>query len=186
MEETRRRIARATFELHGLLGPAKTTVAAIAERAGVERATVYRHFPNDLALFRGCIGHGLQAFPFPDPQRWREVDDPEQRLRAGLAELYDYYRRTDHIWPNVLRDLPTMPVFQRANAEAGVFDYFANVRSVLADGWRTSGRNRSAVVRAAVGHAADFQTWYSLVHSHGLTDRQAVEAMTAMVHCLAQ
>lgn len=188
MEDTRRRIAKATFELHGLIGPAKTTIAGIAERAGVERATVYRHFPDDLALFRGCVGHGVSAHPFPDPAAWRSIDDPEERLRAGLTDLYAYYRETEFIWPNVLRDMPSMPTFQQANAEAGVFAYFDEVRSVLFEGWRITGRNRpsrAAVVRAAVGHATEFQTWQSLVRGQRLDDRQAVEAMTAMVRCLA-
>ena len=184
MEDTRRRIAEAAFELHGLVGPAKTTIAAIAERAGVERATVYKHFPDDLALFRGCVGHGMTAHPPPDPAVWAAIEEPEERLRAGLTTLYAYYRRTENIWFNVLRDLPTMPTFQQANAEAGVFDHFDRVRSVLSEAWRTSGRRRS-LVRGAVGHAIDFHTWHSLVRVQGLSDRQAVEAMTVMVRCLA-
>jgi AcrR family transcriptional regulator len=189
MEDTRRRIAQATFELHGLIGPAKTTIAAIAERAGVERATVYRHFPDDLALFRGCVGHGVAAHPFPDLTQLRSGDDPEKRLRAGLTRLYAYYRETEGIWPNILRDMPDLPVFQQANAEAGVFAYFAEVGAVLSEGWRITGRNRSsrtALLRAAVGHATEFQTWHGLVRGQGLEDRQVVEMMTVMVRCLAE
>jgi AcrR family transcriptional regulator len=185
MEHTRRRIAKATFELHALIGPAKTTIAGIAERAGVERATVYRHFPDDLALFRGCVGHGLAAHPPPDPAAWRAIDDAEQRLRAGLTALYAYYRRTENIWVNVLRDMPTMPAFQQANAEAGVFVYFEEISSVLSEPWHPAERSRSNLVRGAIGHATEFPTWHSLVRSQGLSDRQAVEAMTTMVRCLA-
>lgn len=180
MDDTRRRIAKATFELHTEIGPAKTTIAGIAERAGVERATVYRHFPDDLTLFRGCVGHGMAANPFPATAPWAAIDDPDDRLRAGLADVYAYYRATEFVWPNILRDLPSMPVFQQVNAEAGVFAYFDEVRAVLGKGW-----GRGALVRGAIGHAVDFQTWHSLVRSHGLNDRQAVEAMTAMVRCLA-
>jgi AcrR family transcriptional regulator len=182
MDETRRRIARATFELHALVGPAQTTVAAIAERAGVERATVYRHFPDDLSLFRGCIGHGIEAHPFPETSAWAAIEDPQERLRTGLEALYRFYRRTEHIWPNILHDLPSMPVFQQANAEAGVFAYFEEVRAVLSDGWR--GPNLR-LVRAAIGHATQFGTWQSLARGEGLGDRQAVEAVTAMVRGLA-
>ena len=189
MEDTRRRIAQATFELHGLIGPAKTTIAAIAERAGVERATVYRHFPDELALFRGCVGHGIAKHPFPDLTSLRSVDDPEQRLRAGLTRLYAYYRETEGIWPNILRDMPDLPLFQQVNAEAGMFAWFEEVRALLSEGWRITGRNRSsraATLRAAVGHATEFPTWHSLVRGHGLDDEQAVEAMTVMVRCLAE
>lgn len=185
MEETRRRIAKATFELHTSIGPAKTTIAGIAERAGVERATVYRHFPDDLNLFRGCIGHGIDAHPFPDTAQWAAIDDAELRVRAGLAALYAYYRRTEHVWINVLRDMPTMPLFQQASAEAGIFAYFEEVQTLLSEGWRGVGRSRFAVIRGAVGHAMDFHTWHSLVRMQGLTDRQAVEAMSVMVRCLA-
>ena len=189
VEATRRRIAQAAFELHGLIGPAQTTIAGVAERAGVERATVYRHFPDDLSLFRACIAHGMGAHPFPDPATWGSVDDPADRLRMGLAELYAFYRRTAYVWVNVLRDMPRLPTFQQANAEAGVFAYFEEVGAVLSEGWRIAGRNRSsraALLRAAVGHATEFQTWHGLVRGHGLDDRQVVEMMTVMVRCLAE
>lgn len=186
MEKTRRRIAKATFELHGLIGPARTTIAAIAERAGVERATVYKHFPDDLSLFRGCVGHGMAAHPPPDIAPWVATEDPEERLRLALTTLYEYYRRTANILANVLRDMPTMPLFQQANAEAGVFAYFDEAQSVLSQDWGASGRSRSILVRAAVGHAIAFPTWQSLTSVQGLSDRQAVEAMVVMVRCLAR
>lgn len=184
MEETRRRIAQATFELHTLIGPARTTIAAIADRAGVERATVYRHFPDERALFRGCVGHGMSTHPFPDVDPWTAIGDPEERLRVALTTLYTYYRRTEHVWPNILRDLPTMPVFQQVNAEAGVFAFFERVRSILAEGWQVTGRDRQ-LIRGSISHATDFPTWHSLVRQNGLTDKQAVRAMTAMVRSLA-
>ena len=184
MEETRRRIAKATFDLHALVGPAKTTIAAIAERAGVERATVYKHFPDDLSLFRGCVGHGMAAHPPPDPEPWKAIRDPAERLSTALAALFGYYRGTETIWTNILRDMPTMPELQQANAEAGVFDYFDQVRAILAEGWPVTGRERT-ILRAAVGHAIQFPTWESLVRTQSLSDRQAVEAMTVMVCGLA-
>lgn len=185
MEDTRRRIAKAAFELHGLIGPARTTIAGIAERAGVERATVYRHFPDDLALYRGCIGHGMAAHPFPDPVAWRAIADPEQKLRTGLTALYAFFGTVEYVMFNVLRDMPSMPVFQQANAEAGVFAFFEEAQKVLAESWRVTGRRR-APVHGAIGHAVEFQTWHSLVRTQGLTDAQAVEAMVAMVRCLAR
>lgn len=188
MEATRRRIAKAAFELHGSIGPAQTTIAAVAERAGVERATVYRHFPDDLSLFRACVGHGMAAHPFPDPAEWERLRDPAERLETGLTRLYAFYRGTEGIWANVLRDLPGMPVFQQANAEAGVFAFFDRVREGLSATWNVRGRNRGekrAVVAAGVGHAVQFETWRSLARVHGLGDDQAVRAMVTWIRCLA-
>lgn len=183
MEETRERIAKATFELHGLVGPARTTIAAIADRADVERATVYRHFPDELSLYHGCIGHGRASHPFPDVLPWKAIADPEGRLREGLRVLYRYFRTVEYILTKVVRDLPDMPVFQQAYAELGIFDYYDSVRVVLSEPYRR--RKRFCVISAAVGHATRFETWQSLVRREGLTDPQAVEAMVAMVRCLA-
>jgi AcrR family transcriptional regulator len=186
MEETRRRIAKATFELHAAVGPAYTTIADIADRAGVERATVYRHFPDELSLYRGCIGHGSAAHPFPATSPWRAIADPEQRLRTALAELYAYYRENESLMFNVFRDIPAMPVFAQATAESGMFDYFDGVGSVLAEGWPVRrGSRRGTLLRAAVGHAIEFQTWHSLARRQGLSDPQAVEVMTSMACCVA-
>ncbi|HVL33512.1 MAG TPA: helix-turn-helix domain-containing protein [Actinomycetota bacterium] len=183
MEETRARIAQATFELHGLVGPARTTIAAIAERAGVERATVYRHFPDELSLYHGCIGHGQAKHPFPDISPWRQITDGEERLRVALRAIYRFYRTVEYTFTNVERDLPTMPVFQQAYEELGIFALYQEIRSLLSEPYRK--RPRFKVISAAIGHATDFKTWQSLVRGQGLSDRQAIEAMVAMVHCLA-
>jgi AcrR family transcriptional regulator len=103
-EETRLRIARATLELHETVGPALTTRSAIAERAGVTRPTVYSHFPDDLSLGKACSSLGLSENPLPDPGRWEEISDPEERLRSALTDLYSYFRRREQLWANVLRD----------------------------------------------------------------------------------
>jgi len=183
MEQTRRRIAEATFDLHGLVGPAQTTIAAIAERAGVERATVYRHFPDELSLYRGCIGHGRAKHPFPDIGPVAAITDPEERLRTGLRILYRYFDSVEYVLTNVVRDLPSMPVFQEANAELGVFAYYESVRAVLSEPYRK--HKRHPVIAAAISHATQFQTWQSLVPNEGLSTRQAADAMVAMVRCLA-
>ncbi len=92
-EETRQRIVEATVELHKTVGMARTTISAIAEKAGVERLTVYRHFPDERALFSACSGHWNAANPPPDPASWTQVADPEERLRSALSEVYAYHRR---------------------------------------------------------------------------------------------
>jgi AcrR family transcriptional regulator len=185
MEETRRRIARAAFELHGSVGPARTTITAIADRAGVERATVYRHFPDDLSLLRACVGHGMTAFPPPDPGPWVAIEDPERRLRVALAELFAFYRRTEGVWFNAVRDLPLLPALARANEELGTFAHWQEMRSALVAGWGARG-SRRRLLDAALGHALDFRTWHSLVRTEGLSDQEAVEVIAAAVRGVAK
>src|SRR5689334_23081270 len=103
---TRQRIVDATVALHGSVGPAATTISAIAERAGVQRLTVYRHFPDKRALFQACSGHWAALHPLPDPSSWPAVADPAARLELALRELYAHYRETEQMTANIRRDLP--------------------------------------------------------------------------------
>src|SRR4028118_1080401 len=119
-EETRLRIARATLELHEILGPALTTRSAIAQRAGVTRPTVYSHFPDDLTLGKACSSLEMSDNPLPDPGRWEEIADPEERMRAALGDLYAYFRRRERLWAHVLREPETAlddPGAREADAE---------------------------------------------------------------------
>jgi AcrR family transcriptional regulator len=166
---TRRRIVEATVALHEARGVADTTISAIAERAGVERATVYRHFPDDRSLLTACTGHYLAAHPPPDPASFDQIADPEQRLRAGLAEVYAYHRRTEAMTAKALRDLPQIPM----------------LAEVLASGWVARDPD-DRLVRAAIGHAIDFQTWRSLAREGGLDDPEAVALMVTLACCLAR
>ena len=97
--ETRRRITEATVELHRTVGPARTTISAVAQRAGVQRATVYRHFPTDGDLFAACSAHWIGLHPYPAPDAWAGIEDPEQRTLTALCELYAYYRRSSRCSP---------------------------------------------------------------------------------------
>src|ERR671916_2681939 len=109
-EETRRRIVEATVELHQTVGMARTTISAIAEKAGVQRLTVYRHFPDERGLFSACTGLYMGANPPPDPASWTQVADPQERLRVALAEVYAYHRPTEPIFSNFSRALPVKPI----------------------------------------------------------------------------
>ena len=109
MEETRDRITRAAFELHATVGPAQATISAIAERAGVQRHTVYRHFPDIVDLIRACTAHGMEVTGLPQPAPWESIDDGLARLRVALGEMYAYYRANERMIGNILRDLPVMP-----------------------------------------------------------------------------
>ena len=181
-EETRRRIVEATVALHQTLGVVHTTISDIAARAGVERATVYRHFPDQRSLLAACTGHFVALNPRPDPAPWDEIADPEARLRTGLAEVFAYHRRTEQMTDRAARDLADAPVLR--DVLAPEFAYWVCVRDVLAAGWPVSAE-RSALVAAGAGHAVAFSTWRSLVREQGLDEAQAIAAMAAMVRFLA-
>jgi len=176
--ETRRRITETAVELHGTVGPAHTSISAIAERAGVQRSTVYRHFPDDAALFDACSSHWEAANPVPDMTAWLAIEDPDERLRMALVELYAYYRRTEQMMDNLHRDELTMPLV--AERFARYRGYLAAVQDLLTNGRAARGRRRENV-RAAVGHALAYTTWRSLTREQGLTDERAAALMCALV-----
>jgi AcrR family transcriptional regulator len=167
-DDTRERIVNAAIELHQTIGPAATTVSDIAERAGVGRVTVYRHFPDELTLFRACSGSYLQRNPLPDPQRWHEIADPLQRLRSALMEVYEYHRTHEAIFTHVLADVRDHEVMTPYHA------HWERAADVLVAPWRARGRRR-ALLRAGIGLALSFDAWRSLVRDHGLTNDQAVD-----------
>ncbi|MGH3144211.1 MAG: TetR/AcrR family transcriptional regulator [Rubrobacter sp.] len=179
-EETRRRILEATVEMHEALGPARTSISAIAEKAGVQRLTVYRHFPDERALFYACTGHYMGANPPPDPSSWTRIGDSEGRLRLALAEVYAYHRRTESMMSKVIRDAPSHPL-TRELVEP-YFQHWERMRGVLAVGWGVRGKKRELLL-AAIGHALDFQSWQSLARQQGLADERVVELMAGMVRC---
>jgi AcrR family transcriptional regulator len=178
---TRERIVEATVELHDSLGPARTTISAIAERAGVQRLTVYRHFPDERSLFEACSGHWAARNPAPDPSTWAALDDPEERLRVALTEIYAFYRATEGMTGNLLRDFPDSPVLQEVAAP--FLAYWQTVRDVLDDGWDARGRKRT-LLRAVIGHAVEFETWRSLARREGLEDAVAADAMVSLARAV--
>jgi AcrR family transcriptional regulator len=172
--ETRRRIVEAAVALHTSVGPARTTIAGIAERAGVQRHTVYAHFPDERELFRACSAHWNTQHAFPDPARWTEIDDPQRRLRAALHDFYGWYEDVE----------PDLAIFERdAQVHATMAELAAArhrrldaLRDLLASGW-----SRRRTVRGAIGHALEFETWRSLTRRQGLSRAQAVDAMLRFV-----
>jgi AcrR family transcriptional regulator len=181
--QTRLRITESTVELHDTLGPSRTSISAVAARAGVRRSTVYRHFPDEAALFAACSGHWMASHPLPDLAGWAAIEDPDERLRRALAELYSYYRRTQRMMENLHRDEATMPTVKQLFS--GFRDYLAAARELLTNGRHA--RSRTAwPVRAAIGHALAFPTWRSLTHEQGLDDIQAADLMFRLVAAAAQ
>jgi AcrR family transcriptional regulator len=177
-EATRQRITESAMELHGTLGPSRTSISAVAERAGVRRSTVYRHFPDEPALFAACSAHWVAANPRPDLDRWAAIEDPDERLRRSLEELYAYYRRTEGMLDNLLRDESTVPTVKRQFR--GFHDYLTAARDTLLAGRRARGRARQRV-QAAIGHAVAFTTWRSLASEQELDDGQAADLMCRLV-----
>jgi AcrR family transcriptional regulator len=176
VDQTRQRIVEATVELHGSVGPAATTIAAIADRAGVTRLTVYRHFPDQTALFGACSAHWASRQQLPDPGAWSQIGDPAARLRAGLADLYRFYRAGAGMLAHIHRDLAALPeAHQQALRDGDAL--FRDVLTAPFDG--TGDEHRR--LRAVIGHAISFWTWRSLCLDQGLTDTEAVQAMTAMI-----
>ena len=168
--------------LHGTLGPSRTSLSAVAAHAGVRRSTLYRHFPDETALFVACTAHWNEGNPQPDLERWAAIGDPEARLRTALEELYAYYGRTESMFANVLRDESTMPTVARMLTYYR--DYLARARDTLLAGRSERGRARRRV-RAAVGHALAFSTWHSLARDERLAGDDVVALVCALVAAAA-
>jgi AcrR family transcriptional regulator len=159
-EETRRRITEATVELHRTVGPAATRISEVARRAGVQRVTVYNHFPDEPSLLGACSAHWRALHPAPDPSQWSQTEDPAKRLRRGFRELYAWYRETEPMTANVLRDAELLPELRRI-VDNGLGAYLAGVRQTLAETVQAGGKAR-ARVEAAAGAAVDFHFWRAL------------------------
>lgn len=182
-EETRLRITEAAVDLHGSLGPAKTTISAVAERAGVQRATVYRHFPDEEALFGACSMHWLSQHPLPDLAEWAAIGDPGERLRTALSDLYAWFGRGEAMLELTTRDATLVPAM-RGPVELRSA-WLAAAGEAIVRGRRERGARRRRV-EAAVGHAISFATWRSLVREQGLSDADAVELMHGLVTLAAE
>jgi AcrR family transcriptional regulator len=176
--ETRRRITESAVALHGTLGPAHTTMSAVAEHAGVRRSTLYRHFPDEAALFDACSAHWSAANPPPDLGGWAAIADPEERLSVALGELYAYYGRTARMLENLLRDEHTSEIVRARFAAFHGYLEAAAQALLRGRGLRGAARRRTA---AAVGHALAFATWQSLIAERGLADDEGVALMAALV-----
>ncbi len=182
-EETRRRIVEATAELHEEVGPARTTVAEIARRAGVQRLTVYNHFPEESALFAACGGHYMKTHPVPDLDDALGLEDPQERVSVVLGRLYRWYRENEPMIANIQRDRLLLPALD-AVVSRGRDQSMAQVASALVAGFEARGR-RAERVGAMVGVALDFWTWRRL-NQQGIDDAAAAELMGDVIACVAK
>lgn len=176
--QTRRRITESAVALHGSLGPARTSMSAVAEHAGVPRSTVYRHFPDEEALFGACSAHWAAENPPPDVTQWEKIGDPDERLAIALDELYAYYRRAGGMLDKLLRDERSVPMV--AELFAPFRQFMAAITEILMRGRGLRGKVRDRT-RAAIGHAISFRTWQQLTSEQGLGDAGAAELMRRLV-----
>jgi AcrR family transcriptional regulator len=177
-QQTRLRLTESAVALHGMLGPSRVSMSAVAEHAGVRRSTLYRHFADEGELFEACTAHWAAANPLPDLGSWSAIASPDARLRVALPELYAFYGRTASMLGNLFRDEATVPLVRERFA--GFHGYIDAARDTLmaGRGLRAGARRRT---RAALGHAVAFSTWRSLVQEQGLNDAEAVELACALV-----
>jgi AcrR family transcriptional regulator len=178
-ERTRQRIAEAAAGLHEEVGPAETTVAEIARRAGISRLTVYKHFPDNASLYPACSAHYLSEHPLPDFAAALAPADPVDRVGSLLRTVYaDWYRGSRPMIRNLLRDRdsdPALDEFMRANSDVAL----AGLADALTAGFGLEG-DRAARLRALIRVALDFWTWERLT-AEGMDDRGAAELMTDAV-----
>jgi len=182
-EETRLRIVDATVALHEEVGPAQTSISAIAKRAGVERLTVYRHFPDERDIFLACSARYRESHPLPDVTTWLETSDPLVRLQTALRDVYRYYESAEQMLSNVFRDAPLVPTLR--DAVEHTRDRFESMVDVLLAGWddvdQVTRRNLAAAIRLAL----DFNTWRVLARSQGFSPDEAAIMLAEMVWNLA-
>ena len=164
-QATRARIAAAAAALHEEVGVANTTVADIARRAGVQRLTVYNHFPDLEALLPACTAHFLAEHPRPDPEPALALADRAERVRAVLASLYGWYRETAPMQRRVLGERASVPALD-AWLSRSRDPMLAGLADRLADGFD----------RTLVALALEFWTWQRL-DREGLDDAEAAELM---------
>ena len=176
-QATRLRVIDAAIDLHGTVGPARTTISAIAERAGVRRATVYSHFADERALFLGCSGVWRERHPPPDPATWAAIGDPTARLEAALDALYHWYEQVEPMLSAVLRDIDAVPIVAELQSERVA--HLRDIEDGLASGWGARGKAATRL-RAAIGLSLDFFTWRTL-NERGLGRGDVIAVMSSAV-----
>jgi AcrR family transcriptional regulator len=180
--QTKQRITESAVELHGTLGPARTSMKAVAEHAGVPRSTVYRHFADEEALFGACSAHWAMENPPPDVTRWQRIEDVDERLEVALDDLYAFYRRGGGMLDKCLRDEAAVPIV--GQLMGAYHQLMEMITQILMRGRGLRGKARDRT-RAAIGHAVAFRTWQQLTEEGGLSDAEAAELMRRLVTAAA-
>lgn len=178
-DRTREKIVEATVTLHEKLGPANTSIKAIAEKAGVQRLTVYRHFPDDTSLFQACTSHYLGQHPPPNRGDWAGIQEASERSHAALLAFYRYYRSTEKMWSVAYRDIDKVKALQ---LPMGQFQaYLDQVRDDLLASWNVKQADRKSLA-ITLRHCLRFTTWASLKNEN-LSDKKIVALVMDWVAC---
>lgn len=181
-DATRQRIVEATVSLHEEIGPARTSISAIAHRAGVERLTVYRHFATEGDIFRACSARYDELHPLPGGTAWQAIDDPFDRLTFGLTELYRYFAETERMMSAVMRDAPSTP--SMAESFAHYEQRFRVLFALLVTGFVAKGIPADRV-QVPIRLAIDFHTWQILMREQGMALEAAVSYQIGIVRWAA-
>jgi AcrR family transcriptional regulator len=171
--ETRERIVAAAVALHGEIGPTATTISMIAERAGVQRHTVYAHFADELSLLMACSGLHLEQHPLPAPEAWSQLPTPQARLTAALTALYAWFAQNEAMAANVLRDAEQNAALRQVT-ELRFGGAFGRIFASLAPGLGPAGK-------AALTLALSFHTWRTLTRDARLGEKKAVAQMVRAI-----
>ncbi|WP_428688598.1 TetR/AcrR family transcriptional regulator [Roseibium sp.] len=172
--ETRQKIIEATMHLHEEIGPKNTSISAIAERAGVQRLTVYRHFPDETAVFQACTSHWLSLNPPPDPAGWEQIEDPIAKFRTATGAFYDYYSRTWKMWAVSFRDVSEVPALQQPMADVAAFIDSISRNLIAAFG----DKDGKDLLAPTIRHVLHFQTWSNL-QDQGLSNEEKLDLVTS-------
>ena len=183
-EDTRRRITEATVALHAEVGPAATSIAEVARRAGVQRLTVYKHFPDEPSLLAACSTHWRAAHPPPEIEPWRSIADPRRRTRTALRALYDWYAANERMLDHITRDARAMPAL-RDLVERGAGAYTGEIRELLIDGWKVRGRRRERLA-AQLDLVVHFEGWQALNERAAGDSRRAADLAADLVCAAAE
>jgi AcrR family transcriptional regulator len=181
-EETRRRIVESAVVLHGTVGPSRTTMSALAEHAGVQRSTLYRHFADEATVFEACSELWSERNPLPDIGSWAAIGDPDERVMVALDDLYGFYSRNEQMLANLYRDAPLVPAV--ATRFGPFADYLTAAGDVLLQGRGVRGKARERTA-AAIAHALSYSTWRSLVGEQRLAQAEAAGLMARLVRAAA-
>lgn len=171
--QTRRKIVEAAVDLHGTVGPARTSLSMVAERAGVQRNTLYSHFPDERSLLMACSALSLERDPPPDAAAWRDIADPAERLRTGLGAIYSWFSGGTEMLGCVLRDAEQHAVVR----EVSELRY-----GPIVVGWHfVLGAELSPAQQALLHLALGFHSWRALVREAGLSNEQAAGLMAGVI-----
>jgi AcrR family transcriptional regulator len=173
--QTRDRIVQAAMELHEELGPRDTSISAVAERAGVQRLTVYRHFPDDTQLFHACSSQWLTLNPPPDSNQWQQETDPITRTQTALESFFRYYRKTQTMWSGVYRDAKEVPAMDEPLRK--FHGYLDGISDDLSAHWQLRTKTQQRLAKSTLHHCLKFSTWQSL-DREGISDKQMATLAT--------